>query len=627
MCGFVGIVGRQQPTWITHMNDVQAYRGPDDEGVYRDEQHLVSLAFRRLSIVDLVEGHQPMLDMTHSRVLVFNGEIFNAPQLRADLEAQGYRFKTRNSDTEILLHLYDLYGEAMLDRLNGMFAFVVYDRHESRLFGARDRVGIKPLHYLAQAGRFAFASEIKSLLTLPFVSRELNVQSAHHYLTLQFVPAPQTIFEGIQKLPAGHCFRYDIKAGQMQVRRYWRPPAAAAEQTCPHLTEQDAASELRTLLRHSVRDWLMSDVPVGCSLSGGLDSSAVVGLMVEQGIGTVRTWSLGFEDEAELDERGLASIVARRWNTEHHEIVLRSDNVVDDLEKMVWHLEEPYAGGLPSWYVYKAMSADVKVAMTGTGGDELFGNYGKWRPYEMSFSAIRHIASRLLRNGITNTCRYPHGALYHGYFFEREKKQLWSTVLPPFQSTPRLIESYWRLSCNSDPRQAVPFVDMQMQLPEEFLFMTDRFSMAWSLEARTPLLDHRLIEFALRLPGSLRTNAQDLKRLFRVAVSDLVPDELLAAPKRGFILPVSGWLRGRLRPVVEHLLGMQYLRSQGLFRPEFYSRFVRPHLDSSADYGWQIWTVLMFQMWWSKFIDSVPVVGYQPPLHDKEQRTIVPVQA
>lgn len=601
MCGIVGLVGPQRGDWIMRMNGAQIHRGPDDAGIYQDQQNAVALAFRRLSIVDLADGHQPMRDVARSRVVVFNGEIFNAPQLRTELEAQGYGFRTTNSDTEVLLYLYDRDGEAMLERLNGMFAFVIYDQRRGRLFGARDRLGIKPLHYVAASGNFAFASEIKSLLSLPFVARECNRQSAHHYLTLQFVPGPDTIFRGIKKLQAGHFFDYDIKATRFVTRRYWKPPSADSEQYPGPLTERQAATQLRELLRESVRDWLMSDVAVGCSLSGGVDSSAVVGLMAEQGIKPIRTWSLGFEDAQDLDERALAAAVARRWGTEHHEIVLRSESIVDDLAQMVVQLEEPYAGGLPSWYVFKAMSESVKVAMTGTGGDELFGNYGKWQAHELSRVGMRRLIGRVRANGLGGMLRHPHGALYHGYFFERQKERIWREP-PPVVSTPALIEQYWRESASRDPRQAIPFVDMQLQLPEEFLLMTDRFSMAWSIEARTPLLDHRLVEFTLRLPAALRTRPRELKRLFRVAVADLLPKELLSTRKRGFVLPVAEWLRGKLRPLVDDLLSPAYLQDQGLFRSDLHRRFVKPHFDRVADHAWQIWTLLMFQMWWHQFM-------------------------
>ena len=602
MCGIAGLIGLQADDWIERMNGVQAHRGPDDAGVYRDRESNVTFGQRRLSIIDLVDGHQPMEDALRGRVVVFNGEIFNAAELRQVLETQGYHFQTRHSDTEVLLHLYDRDGAAMLEHLNGMFAFVIYDRQQGMLFGARDRLGIKPLHYTATDGRFAFSSEIGSILTLPFISRELNRQSVHHYLTLQFVPAPATVFSGINKLQAGHWFSYDIRAKVINTRQYWKPPCADAMQCRNPLSERDAATQLRSLLRDAVRDWLMSDVPVGCSLSGGVDSSAVVGLMAEQGIKPIRTWSLGFDDAEDLDERKLASVVARRWGTEHHEIVLKSGTIVDDLENMVCHLEEPYAGGLPSWYVFKAMSTDVKVAMTGTGGDELFGNYGKWQTHQTNGIGARRLISRLVRNGFINTVQHPHGALYHGYFFEQEKRAIWRDPVPCVVSTPSVIEKAWHQSGSRDPRQAVPFVDMQLQLPEEFLMMTDRFSMAWSMEARTPLLDHRLVEFAMRLPPSLRTRPDELKRLFRVAVADLLPAELLATSKRGFVLPVADWLRGKLRPLVEDLLSPAYLQSQGLFRSDIYNRFVKPHLERQANYAWQIWTLLMFQMWWNKFM-------------------------
>jgi asparagine synthase (glutamine-hydrolysing) len=350
----------------------------------------------------------------------------------------------------------------------------------------------------------------------------------------------------------------------------------------------------------------MSDVPVGCSLSGGLDSSTVVGLMAEQGIRPIRTYTLGFaETQAQaLDERALARQVARRFQTDHQEIVIQAESLLDDLEQMVWHLDEPYGGGLPSWFVFREMSREVKVAMTGSGGDELWGNYGLWRIY-CPFSGYwaQEMGRRIRSSGWKNFIHYPHGALYHGYFGEQDKKLLWAdSPAQRWESTPALRERLWRQAHTWDPRNAVPFIDFQMQLPEEFLLMTDRFSMAWSLEARTPLLDPRLVEFMLRLPPGVRTHPRDLKKLLKEAVADLLPPELLGAGKSGFVLPVGHWLRGRLRPMVEKTLGPSYLKQQGLFSPKIYDRYVLPHMRGQRDYDWQIWTLLMFQLWWAKYL-------------------------
>lgn len=598
------------------MNQVQQHRGPDDQGVYHDPHNQVSLAMRRLSIVALADGHQPMVDRDRRRIIVFNGEIFNAPALRRDLEAEGYGFFTDHSDTEVLLYLYDRYGRDMVRHLNGMFSFVIYDQPGGCLFGARDHTGIKPLYWLQQQGRLAFASEIKSLLALPFVEHRLDFKSAHHYFTLQFIPPPRSIFAGIAKLPPGHHFSYRIKSQSLEVARYWAPPVFHGLEPGETPDRAKVVEQLRRLLLTVVRDWLMSDVPVGCSLSGGLDSSAVVALMAELGINPIRTWTLGFEEAQaqDLDERRLARLVAKQYHTDHHEITVRGESLLDDLEQMVWHLDEPYAGGLPSWFVFREMSREVKVAMTGSGGDELFGNYGKWQVFRpRSLYWLKTLLKRIQSNGWRNFWDYPHGTLYHGYFGELEKR-----FLRPVNSdktvngTPAFLERLWQEAGTRDPKSAVAYIDLQLQLPEEFLLMTDRFSMAWSLEARTPLLDHRLIEFVLRLPPEVRTYPRDLKKLFKEAVGALLPAELLLAKKSGFVLPVGHWLRGRLRPLVEETLRPEFLAVQGLFSSGIYEKYVAPHLQGRRDNSWQVWTLLMFQLWWLQHGEGMRGQGSVP---------------
>ncbi|HEY0728923.1 MAG TPA: asparagine synthase (glutamine-hydrolyzing), partial [Pyrinomonadaceae bacterium] len=345
MCGIVGIAGKQDSLWLGRMNSVVEHRGPDDFGEYRDPSANVALAMRRLSILDLSSGHQPMANADQTVWIVYNGEIYNSPEIRERLVNKGCSFKTDNSDTEVLLHLYEEKQEAMLDELNGMFAFVIYDQKRTRLFGARDRVGIKPFYYVEQSGLFAFASELKSLLTLPTIDRELDFQSLYHYMTLLFVPGERTIFSSVKRLPAGHYFSFDLSSRALSIRRYWKLKTDRAEH---NRSEAEWAELIRHELREAVRRWTLSDVPVGCSLSGGLDSSTVVALLSEMGYGPIKTYSLGFasEDEAAWNELHLARKVSERFHTEHREIILQPEDLLNDLVQMVWHLDEPYAGGL-----------------------------------------------------------------------------------------------------------------------------------------------------------------------------------------------------------------------------------------------------------------------------------------
>lgn len=636
MCGIAGMVGSGAADVVRAMTGSLVHRGPDDGGHYDDPPAALCLGMRRLSILDPEHGHQPMANHDRTVWIVYNGEIFNSPDLRRELEQRGHRFHTANSDTETLLRLYDERQEGMLGELNGMFAFVLHDTRRNLLFGARDRMGIKPLYYARRPEAFAFASELKSLLRMPGLTRTLNEGSLSHYLTLRFVPGTESIINGVSRLAPGHWFRYDLKTGHFETRGYWSPLFAPEKGR----SAEEWSELIRAELKGAVRRWSLSDVPLGCSLSGGLDSSSIVGLLAQDGHRQLKTYSLGFSGEgaADLDELALARIVAQRWGTDHHELVLRPEDLLRDLLKMVWALDEPYGGGLPSWYVFQFMQRDVKVGMTGTGGDELFGDYGRYIQLERRTSPEIHGASWpdwVERRWPLLACLVDH--LPHGFGTLRRKERWrhypearrdpfgWdyvqafyylsdsmkrNEVLMPrgdaqsVQDTVELLREQYGDSSSSEPRDAVTHLAMRTQLPEEFLLMTDRFSMAHSLEARVPFLDHLFVEAVLRIPAEIRTKPEDPKYLLRQAVRDLLPVELLQAPKRGFVIPTAQWLRGPLRPLAERLLAPARLAEQGLFRPEFYARFVRPHVAGRADYHPQVWTALMFQLWYIVYVEQ-----------------------
>jgi asparagine synthase (glutamine-hydrolysing) len=629
------MVGSDSAERVRTMTRALVHRGPDDVGFYDDPPSKLTLGMQRLSILDLEHGRQPMASQDRSVWIVYNGEIFNSPELRGRLEQRQRRFVTAHSDTETLLHLYDDKQEGMLEDLNGMFAFVLHDKRRNLLFGARDRMGIKPLYYARTSTAFAFASELKSLLAVPTVARDLDRASLFHYLTLRFVPGTSSIVKGVSRLAPGHWFRYELDTGRFETQPYWRPSFVSEEGR----SVGEWAGLVRTGLRDAVQRWSLSDVPIGCSLSGGLDSSSIVGLLAESGHSKLKTYSLGFEGAAELDELPLARKVAERWGTDHHELILRPDDLLRDLLHMVWSLDEPYGGGLPSWYVFQFMHQDVKVGMTGTGGDELFGDYGRYIGLERQLAGRQAGPARSQVSDWLEGCwplvsslvdRLPHGV---GGLRSRERWRHWPQVgRDPFRweyvqafyycsddmkrnevlsnggsagstGTTEFLRSLYEESDGTFPRDGLMQLTMRTQLPEEFLFMTDRFSMAHSLEARVPFLDQAFVDLMLRIPAEIRTKPDDPKYLLRQAVRDLLPGELLNAPKRGFVIPTAEWLRGPLRPLTERLLAPSRLAEQGLFRPEFYQRFVDPHLRGQADYHPQIWTVLMFQIWHNLYIE------------------------
>ncbi|MDB5103990.1 MAG: asnB [Fibrobacteres bacterium] len=608
MCGIVGITGSANLDRIPSMLETMVHRGPDDSGAYIDRERGVALAMRRLSIIDLSGGHQPMSNEDDTVWVVCNGEIFNSPVIRKRLEAGGrHRFKTANSDVEVLLHLYEDKGIGMLQELNGMFAFVIYDKVRNLLFGARDRMGIKPLYYTRKGGDLAFASELKNLMDLPWVSRDIEPSSLRHYVSMQFVPGPESIFKDVSKLPAGCHFQFDLGSRKLEIRRYWDldfTRAAPPEADRP----ADLARLVRSRFEEALERWTLSDVPIACSLSGGIDSSAVVGLLAKKGVGKIKTYSLGFSGPgaAEHDELDLARKVAEKWGTEHHELILEPEKLLSDLERMVWHLDEPYGGGLPSWYVYEFIAKDCKVAMTGSGGDELFGNYQKWGIQERPFP-VRLVRS--LRHGlglssplteVRNAFRNPNGHFYHRYLSDAAKDLLF-TVPGSGRGSEGLIQSLWDQAKAHGPRNATAFVDFRLQLPEEFLLATDRFSMAHAVEARVPFLDHEFVEFAMSIPSSIRTRRGDLKYVLKEAMRDVLPPELLGARKKGFVLPLREWTRGRLKESIRAQLEPGRLKSQGLFSPSLWENMVKPHLEGSRDFTQQVWTFYMFQLWHSLY--------------------------
>ena len=598
MCGIVGIHGAQEDGWIEQMNAIQRHRGPDGSGLFRDRVADIALSMRRLAIVDIVGGQQPMVTPDGRYALVFNGEIFNAKELRRELEANGERFSTDHSDTELLLRLLIREGAAALPRLNGMFAFALYDRDAGEILCARDRLGIKPLYYTDQAGRFAFASELKSIAALPYVDRTVDRQSLFHYLSLMYVPGEDTILRGVRRLAPGSALIWRMAERRCSVLRWWTP-TYRPDNSCKG---REWPGRIHDVFCKAVKRWSLSDVPIACSLSGGLDSSSIVGALARDGA-AVKTYSLGFSGAGENDwnELPFARAVARKWHTDHTELVLDPASLLDDLPRMVWHLDEPYGGGLPSWLVFEAMASTVKVGLTGTGGDELFGNYGKWRPFERiphwPWSAVREAADDI------DPMTFRRNFFERYYYFRDDEKRL--VMIDGGQDCSDTADFLYSHFSAAGPgvRNRVGTTDMTTQLPEEFLMMTDRFGMAHSLEARTPFLDNEMVDLALSIPSHLRTDPRDLKGLLRRAVAPLLPRQIRKAPKRGFVVPLTLWIRGALRPLCEDMLSAARLKSQALFAADFSELYLRPHVEGASDHTNRIWAMLMFQLWYETFIE------------------------
>ncbi|MCK6370543.1 MAG: asparagine synthase (glutamine-hydrolyzing) [Gammaproteobacteria bacterium] len=619
MCGIVAMAGFVDAAALEAMNRVQVHRGPDSAGRYLSPDGGVGFAMRRLSIIDLESGHQPIANEDGDVVLVCNGEIYNSPQLRERLAGEGHRFRTRHSDVETIVHLYEAHGTDCLRHLNGMFGFCLHDRRRNLVFGARDRLGIKPLYYARRPGALAVASEIKSLLMLDGVEPRVNRQSLFHYMTLFYMPDSASILEGIERVPPGHFFVYDVAADDFRIERYWAPKFDRVART-----PEEAKDLVRAGARAAVQRWTLADVPIACSLSGGLDSASVVGLLAEAGQGRIKTYTLGFAgaDESAHNETGLARLVADKWGTEHHEIILSPDGLLDELVDMIWALDEPYGGGLPSWHVFKLMAQDVKVAMTGSGGDELFGNYHKPKFWEAGGARRLSILGRWLARSTPGGAgewfgrlreiraqqeRYPFGGVYpnqYKYFSDADKRRrLFAMPLDAIEDTGAYLQRLYDASGADGIRNGLAAVDLRTQLAEEFLHMTDRFSMAHSLEARVPFLDHEFVEQVFTIDPRLRSTPAEMKHLLKHAMADLLPAPLLTARKHGFTIPIALWLRRRLAPVARHLLGAQRLEEQGYFAPDFAERYLEPHLAGRRDFHAVIWAALMFQLWHLVFIE------------------------
>jgi asparagine synthase (glutamine-hydrolysing) len=586
VCGIAAVAGAYDDALLERLGAALFHRGPDGGGMFAGDGG--AIVARRLAILDLPGGEQPLRSDDGLSAIVFNGEIFNVRELKRELEAEGVRFRSDHSDTELVLRLYERYGLDFLPRLNGMFAFAILDTKKRRLVAARDRFGIKPLYWTQSGGRVTLASELRTLLQTGDVERAIDHESLWHYLTLRYVPGERSIFEGVQRLRAGHSLNVDLDTRAVDIRRWYQ--LRFEEQT--GLTRGDWQERLRETLRAAVVRWNLADVPVACSLSGGIDSSAVVALLGADGTRDLRTYTLGFTDaeDERLNELPLARALAQRYGTDHHELVVEAREVLDDLLSMVWSLDEPYGGGLPSWYVFRAIATDVKVAHTGSGGDELFGNYRRFVPFERG---------RLTRLRPRDVGRYHLAPSY--YFSEHEKRQL---LVDRGPSTPRYFQRVFDESGSRSTRDSVLYLDVSTQLPDEFLLMTDRFSMAHSLEARTPFLDHALVELVASIPPELRTAQDDPKGLLREAVADLLTPLHLDAPKRGFVFPLARWLRGELRPLAEHLLSDEHLARQGIFHPGLSDRYLRPHLDGRVDESERLWPLLMFQLWHHLYVEQ-----------------------
>jgi asparagine synthase (glutamine-hydrolysing) len=618
MCGICGVVagpGEGSPDLdvVARMNARLVHRGPDDDGLFHAGP--VALAARRLSIIDLAHGHQPIENEDGSAVVVQNGEIYNYRELKRELEGRGHRFAT-DCDTEVLVHLYEEHGDGFVERLRGMFAIALWDKRRQRLLLARDRFGIKPLYYRQHSGGLSFASELKAMLEQPGFSREIDPQAVAAYLAFNSIPAPLTIFAEARKLPPGYLLSWE--GGEVDVRRYARPGPVSTDEV-RRGSVAELAAELREVLDDSVRAHLVADVPVGVLLSGGIDSGGLAALASQHAGEPVKTFSIGFEEEG-FNELARARLVAERYGTDHHELVLRPD-AVELLPKLVEAFDEPFgdSSALPTYLVSELAAGQVKTALSGEGGDELFGGYYTYvadllarrvgRLAALARPLAEALPSRSERVGFdykakrfARAAALPPLERHHGWkeIFDAEARAELAGAKAAWDPLDLYRERYAETD-GAEPLARMQDVDLGIYLVDDLLVKTDRLSMAHSLELRVPFLDPKVAEFAFSLPTKMKVRGFAKKRLLRAALEPLLPREIIHGRKQGFSIPLATWLRGPLEPFAREVLAPSTLARQGLLDPAAVTPLLDRHCAGREDLSRQLWGLMALTLWFDRY--------------------------
>jgi asparagine synthase (glutamine-hydrolysing) len=629
MCGLCGVLNfdGQAPVdqeGLAAMTATLQKRGPDDLGYFRSGP--VGLGHRRLSIIDLEMGHQPLSNEDGTIWIVYNGELYNYQEIRINLEKAGHRFATA-SDTEVIVHAYEEYGVDCLKAMNGMFAFAIWDSNRRRLLLARDRLGIKPLYYAHLPQCLLFGSEVKALLAHPQFERRLDVTALNLYLSLEYVPTPHSIFAGVNKLPPGHFLL--VEGSDTRLERYWDLRLDKSEPVSTR-TVAECSAEVRQLLYDAVKMELIADVPVGVLLSGGIDSSAVAAMMARASTQPVPSFSVAFDDPS-FDESSHAQLVARHLGTEHHEFPLSADTALQALPEIVAGLDEPLGDSsiIPTYCLSRFTKEHVKVALGGDGGDELFGGYSTLQAHRLA-NYYQRLAPGWLRQLVEpwvleklpvsfdnlsfdfkmrrflRDYSLPPVVRHHrwlGSFTPEEKAGLLSPLAGASrEEVTDLVANHAHEAHTQDPLNQVLYCDLKLYLEGDILVKVDRASMANSLEVRVPLLNRLLVEYAAHLPHSFKLRGLTTKFLLRQALKGILPDSILKRGKKGFNAPVAKWFAGPLKPLLEDLLSPQRLKRQGLFQPDYVTTLIKEHQARHRDNRKLLWTLLAFQMWYEHWI-------------------------
>ncbi|HEY3104767.1 MAG TPA: asparagine synthase (glutamine-hydrolyzing) [Pyrinomonadaceae bacterium] len=626
MCGIAGIVRADgapvDRDLLQRMNEAIRHRGPDEDGFYFNDG--VGLAMRRLAIIDLKSGQQPIHNHDRTKWLIFNGEIYNYREVRAQLEKLGHQFYT-DSDTEVVVAAYDEYGTECPKHLRGMFAFAIWDERDKSLFLARDRVGKKPLLYAQLPGQLVFGSEFSALVLHPDISRDVDFEAIHHYLSFICVPAPLTAYRAIRKLEPGHWLLW--RNGEIKIERYWQLDFSKKTS----ITETEAGERLIDLLRESVRIRLMSEVPLGAFLSGGIDSSAVVALMAQESSERVKTFSIGFEEQ-DFSELHHARRVAEHVGADHHEFIVRPD-AMEILPTLVEHYGEPFAdsSAIPSYYVSRETRQYVTVALNGDGGDECFAGYERYAAMSLAqtYSALPAVVRKGLIGNVTGALPTPKSRAnpvgkakrfiaaaslspierylrWISSFDEEAKQNLYTESFRAETASFRtagFIEPWFAKANGAGIVDAALLTDTMTYLPNDLLVKMDIASMTVSLEARSPFLDHHLMEFAASLPEKMKLRRLTTKHLLKKVLKEIVPGENLTRRKMGFGVPIGYWFRSSMQRFLRETLLSEKALRRGLFKPERVRAIVDEHVDHKADHSHRLWSLLMLELWFERFID------------------------
>jgi asparagine synthase (glutamine-hydrolysing) len=618
MCGICGFTGNSDKVVLERMTRAIFHRGPDEDGYYSDGK--INLGIRRLSIIDVTTGHQPTHNEDKSIWTVFNGEIYNFQELRKELEMKGHQFYTDHSDTEVIVHLYEEYGKDFVHKINGMFAIALWDKRNERFFLIRDRMGVKPLFYALAGDHLIFGSEIKAILKHPVYHPDVNYEALYHYFTFKNIPAPLTAFQDVYSLSPGELLTFS--KGKISKERWWKIKFDEREE----YEESYVKEKILSLLEDATKLRMISDVPFGAYLSGGVDSSSIVALMTRFTDKRIKTFSLGYEDELENKEADLyyARKVSKVFKTEHHEYIMSYKELMDEIENVIIAFDQPFSGTISTYFLTKLIAKHVKVALSGDAADELFGSYLSHRAaqpmyhYKRLYQKVKDGTLTDEEEELFRPCdiRFLEDLFhksegdeakwrYHLTVFTDEEKECF--LSPYFQSklngirSFNLVKEYFNNTTSRDPLNRILEMEWNSQLPDQVLAFVDFLSMAHSVEIRSPFLDYRLVEFVASLPGNIKIKGGNVKDILKKTVDPLLPKGITERPKEGFVLPIFDWMVEKLKDYSKDVLSEKRLKKHHFLNIDFVKNILGAYYSGNKNLAVKVWNLMMFQVWWEKY--------------------------